>query len=233
MKYLVIIPAYNEENTIKELIHEIEKISECDVVVINDDSNDNTLNEAKNTNANVINLINNLGIGGAVQTGYKYALEKNYDYAFQIDGDGQHSPRYINEMIKKMNEENLDMLIGSRFVNRTNYKQTFFRTIGGKWISFIIKVLSKKKIYDPLSGYRLVNRKVISEFAKEYPYDYPEPETNLKLILKGYRVEEFSVEMKKREHGSSFVTPFTAIWYMIKVTLALIIQKINCRRRGK
>lgn len=122
------------------------------------------MEESKKTGAVVIDSIKNLGIGGAVQTGYKYAYYNNYDYAFQIDGDGQHNPKYIEKMILQMEEENVDILIGSRFCNKTSYKQTFFRKFGGNIISNLIKILSGKKIYDPLSGYRLVNEKIIKNF---------------------------------------------------------------------
>ena len=233
MKSIAIIPAYNEEKTIKKVIEEILEQNICDVIVINDGSKDNTANEAKKTNAILINLTNNLGIGGAVQTGYKYARLHDYDYAFQVDGDGQHDPKYIKDMLKTIEEKNVDILIGSRFVNKSEYKQTFFRKIGGNWISALIKILTKQKIYDPLSGYRLVNKKVIQEFANKYPCDYPEPETNLQMILKGYKIEEFPMNMKQREFGNSFVTPITAIWYMIKVTVALIIERVNIGGKRK
>ena len=233
MKSIAIIPAYNEEKTIKKVIEEILEQNICDVIAINDGSKDNTANEAKKTNAILVNLTNNLGIGGAVQTGYKYARLHDYDYAFQVDGDGQHDPKYIKDMLKTIEEKNVDILIGSRFVNKSEYKQTFFRKIGGNWISALIKILTKQKIYDPLSGYRLVNKKVIQEFANQYPCDYPEPETNLQMILKGYKIEEFPMNMKQREFGNSFVTPITAIWYMIKVTVALIIERVNIGGKRK
>lgn len=233
MKAIVIVPAYNEEKSIENVVKEIQKLEICDVVVINDCSKDNTSQIAKEAGANVVNLVNNLGIGGAVQTGYKYALEKDYDYAVQIDGDGQHNPVYIKEMLEIANKNNADIVIGSRFIEKTGYKQTFLRKIGGDFISWLIKALSGKKIYDPLSGYRLVNRKVIEEFAKEYPYDYPEPETNLSMTLKGYKIEEVTMEMRQREFGSSFITPFTAIWYMIKVSIALIIERIVGGKKKK
>lgn len=233
MKTIVIVPAFNEEKSIENVVKEIQKLQICDVVVINDCSKDNTSKIAKSAGANVADLVNNLGIGGAVQTGYKYALENNYEYAVQIDGDGQHDPKYIKEMLKIAQTTNADIVIGSRFIQKTEYKQTFLRKIGGDFISWLIKVLSGKKIYDPLSGYRLVNRKIIEEFAKEYPYDYPEPETNLSMTLSGYKIEEIPMEMRQREYGSSFITPFTAVWYMIKVSIALIIEKMVGGKKKK
>lgn len=145
MKTIVIVPAYNEEKSIENVVKEIQKLEICDVVVINDCSKDNTSQIAKEAGANVVNLVNNLGIGGAVQTGYKYALENDYDYAVQIDGDGQHNPVYIKEMLEIANKNNADIVIGSRFIEKTGYKQTFLRKIGGDFISWLIKALSGKK----------------------------------------------------------------------------------------
>lgn len=228
MKCLAIIPAYNEGKSISDVIKKINKMAKFDVLVVNDGSIDDTSSKAREAGADfVVDSINNLGIGGAVQTGYKFAYYNNYDYAVQIDGDGQHDPSYLTDMLNLVMNENIDILIGSRFIAKTKYKQTFFRKIGGKFISLVIKIMSKKKIYDPLSGFRLVNRKVIEEFAKNYPTDYPEAETNLKMLLQKCKIEEYSMEMKKRESGHSFVTPFTAIWYMIKVSIALIIVRVR------
>lgn len=227
MKCLAIVPAYNEEKSIYDVVTKIKEMNICDVVVINDGSRDNTSSEARRAGATVIDSIQNLGIGGAVQTGYKYAFYNDYDCAFQVDGDGQHDPKYIKDMIEEMSKTNVDILIGSRFVAQTSYRQTALRKIGGNFISFVIKVLSGKRIWDPLSGYRLINKSVIKEFAKKYPTDYPEPETNLAMLLKGYKIEEMPMEMKQREHGKSFVTPVTAVWYMIKVSIALVIVKIR------
>lgn len=199
-KVLIIVPAYNEEEAIKKTVENIKKHNEdCDVIVINDGSIDNTLKEAQKTNAIVIDLPSNLGIGGAVQTGYRYALKNGYDIAIQVDGDGQHNPIYISEMVKLISEENYDMVIGSRFINKTGYKQTFFRMLGINILSLIIKLLTGKKIYDTTSGFRAVNKKIIKYFANNYPYDYPEPDTNMQMILKGMNIKEIPVKMNKRE----------------------------------
>lgn len=228
MNSLIIIPAYNEQDSIKEVIENIySKVDKCDVVVINDGSKDNTSSEARKTNAVVIDLPNNLGIGGAVQTGYLYAYKNNYDIAIQVDADGQHDPKYIPYMIKLIEEKQADMIIGSRFIEKTSYNQTLFRMIGIKMTSGIIKMLTGKKIYDTTSGFRAINKSIIKEFANNYPYDYPEPTTNMEAILKNKNIKEISVEMKKRETGVSFVTPIKSIKYMLKVTLALFLMKIK------
>ena len=212
MKNLVIIPAYNEEKSIKNVVNDIyKKTTECDVIVINDGSKDNTLEVAKKTNATVINLPNNLGIGGAVQTGYLYAYKNNYDIAIQVDADGQHDPKYIPQMVETIKNGQADMVIGSRFVEKTKYKQTFFRMLGINMTSGIIKILTGKKIYDTTSGFRAINKDIIKSFAKNYPYDYPEPCTNMEMILKSKTIKEIPVEMNKRETGISSISPLKSV----------------------
>lgn len=228
MKTIVIIPAYNEEENIKKVVESIYDLKiDLDVLVVNDGSTDNTSKEANNTNAIVINLPNNLGIGGGVQTGYLYALKNNYDIAIQLDGDGQHNPKDIIRMLEKIENEKYDMVIGSRFITKTNYKQTIFRMAGIRIVSFIIKMMTGKKIYDTTSGYRAINKDIIREFSMNYPYDYPEPETNMRMIMKNKKIIEIPVEMRKRIAGKSFVTPLKSIKYMIKVALSLFILKLK------
>ena len=228
MNTLVIIPAYNEQDSIKKVVEDVYSHNDnCDIVVVNDGSSDNTSIEAKKTKAIVIDLPNNLGIGGAVQTGYLYAQKNNYDIAIQVDADGQHNPKYIPEMIKIIENGQADMVIGSRFIQKTSYQQTFFRMIGIKITSGIIKLLTGKKICDTTSGFRAINRSIIEMFANKYPYDYPEPTTNMEAILRNKDIIEIPVEMNKRETGVSFVTPIKSIKYMLKVTLALFLMKIK------
>lgn len=234
-KVLIIIPAYNEqdciENVVMKIKSEIEKDKNINICIVNDGSTDKTLEKIINLenedNIVVLNLINNLGIGGAVQTGYRYAYYNDYDIAIQIDGDGQHDPKYIFDMIKLLEEDKCDMVIGSRFCDKTKYKQTFMRMFGSNILSFIIKILSGKKIYDVTSGYRGVNKKIIKRFYKEYPYDYPETCTNLSLELSKKRIVEIPVEMNKRETGVSSISPIKAVSFMIKVILTLIITKFR------
>lgn len=227
-KTLIIIPAYNESESIEKTVNSVydEQIENCDVIVINDGSKDNTLEVAKRTNARVIDLPNNLGIGGAVQTGYLYALENDYDIAIQIDGDGQHNTKYIRNVIDQIKEGN-DLVIGSRFVEKTNYNQTFMRMLGNNIISFTIKLLTGRKICDTTSGYRGANKNIIEEFAKSYPYDYPEPCTNMRILKEGYKVKEIPVMMKNRETGVSSISPSKAAIYMIKVTLAILLMGLK------
>lgn len=225
-KVLVIIPAYNEEAAIEKTCKKVLK-EKVDCIVINDCSSDDTERKAFQVTSNVISLSNNLGIGGAVQTGYIYAYKNHYDIAIQLDGDGQHNPKYIPELVKKI-EEGYDMVIGSRFISDTAYDQTFFRMLGIKIIRNIIKLFSGKTIMDPTSGFRAVNKDIIKQFAIDYPYDYPEPITNLQILKnKRYKVLEISTKMNQRETGTSSITAFKSIYYMVKVTLALFIELLR------
>lgn len=228
MKILVIIPAYNEEESIKDVINNIyEKYEDIDVVVINDGSKDNTSIKAKETKATVIDLPCNLGIGGAVQTGYLYASRNNYDIAIQIDADGQHDSSYIKHMVEIIKNGQANMVIGSRFIEDTGYKQTFARMLGIRINSGIIKLLTKKKIYDTTSGFRAVDKEIIESFSKDYPYDYPEPCTNMQMVLKGKKIEEIPVKMYNRTTGVSSISPLKSIKYMLKVTLSLFLMKLK------
>lgn len=236
MKVLLIIPAYNEEENIARVCKEIEeKAQGIDYIVINDGSKDNTLNILQENKLNHINLIHNLGIGGAVQTGYKYAYQNGYDIAIQFDGDGQHDIQYVPNICQKIIDGQADMVIGSRYLDKSEskFQSTFMRRFGGTIISFFIKVCTKKKITDPTSGFRAANSKVIEEFAKDYPTEYPEPESTVCLLAKGYKVEEVPVSMKERQGGTSSIRFLKTADYMIKVILAIIIDSINLRKKRR
>lgn len=232
MKVLVIIPAYNEELNIKNTVDNLKKVIKkskynIDYVVINDGSTDNTLKVCNDNKFNVINLIENLGIGGAVQTGYKYALENNYDIAIQFDGDGQHDENYIEDLIKSIESGN-DFVIGSRFIKKlSNFTSTKSRQLGIKIISSIIKFTTKKKIYDTTSGFRAGNRKVIEIFSKYYPQEYPEPESVVVLLLNGLKVDEIPVNMRERKYGHSSIYLHKNIYYMISVCLSIIFTRLE------
>ena len=226
MKILVIIPAYNEEKSISKFIMDIynQKIKDLDILVINDASSDNTKFEAQKLGVNVVDLPINLGIGGAVQTGYIYAYNNNYDVAIQFDGDGQHMAKYLKDMIKTIINENYDMVVGSRFINNSNYKPSIYRKLGINFFSSLVSILGRKKVFDTTSGYRAVNNSVIKEFVEYYSKDYPEVETLSYIIRKGFKVKEIPVEINYRESGKSSITPLKSIYYMLKVTFATIIS---------
>ena len=228
MKKLVIIPAYNESESIVNTVRNIQKKApEFDYIVINDCSKDATLEVLKENNINHLNLPVNLGIGGAVQTGYKYALEKGYDVAVQVDGDGQHDPSYLNKLVEAMISQQADMIIGSRFIENQGFQSTFMRRIGISYFTKMIKILTGKTITDPTSGFRMANREVIKIFSKEYPRDYPEPESIVAVLKRKKKVQEIPVIMRARAGGVSSISPLNSIYYMVKVTIAILIERIR------
>lgn len=236
MKILLVIPAYNEQENILSTVKKIEDYSkEIDYIVINDGSTDNTEKILVENKINHIKLVNNLGIGGAVQTGYKYAYENNYDIAIQFDGDGQHDVNFIPQICEPLINGQADMCIGTRYLDKSasKFQSTFMRRLGAKIITIFIRIFTGKKITDPTSGFRAVNKNVIEEFSKNYPTEYPEPESTVSLLVNGYRVQEAPVSMNERSGGVSSIRFFKTVDYMIKVVLAIIIDSISFRRRRK
>ena len=228
-RILLIIPAYNEEENILKTCETIKKCNkDLDYIVINDGSKDRTGEICKKHNLNHIDLVHNLGIGGAVQTGYKYALEHDYDIAVQFDGDGQHDVNYVEDITKPIIEGKADFVIGSRFVKElSEFKSTGARRLGIKIISFFIKLFTATKIADTTSGFRAVNKKIIAEFAQNYPTEYPEPVSTTELLKKGYKVEEVAVKMNEREGGVSSIRAWKNAYYMINVVLSIFIVSIR------
>lgn len=228
LKRLIIIPAYNEAENIVKTVEAIkEKAKGFDYIIINDCSTDRMKNICEENGYNVINLPINLGIGGSVQTGYKYAYNHDYDIAVQVDGDGQHDPEFLNKMADYLIKHNLDMVIGSRFIECEGFQSSKLRRIGIIFFSKLIKILTRVEITDPTSGLRMVGKNVISLFAQDYPRDYPEPESVVAVIRRNMRVEEIPVVMKEREGGVSSISMKKSVYYMIKVTLAILIEWIR------
>ena len=227
-KRLVIIPAYNEEGCIVDTVRDIQQNAPSfDHVVINDCSRDDTQRLLEENHINHVNLPINTGIGGAVQTGYLYAKRYGYGVAIQVDGDGQHDAQFLEKMADIIEEENLDMLIGSRFIEKEGFQSSLLRRFGIRYFTALIKLLTGKTITDPTSGMRMVNRRVIEYFAEEYPKDYPEPETVVTILKRGMSVREIPVEMKARQAGVSSISPKRSIYYMIKVSLAVFMAAIE------
>lgn len=228
LKKLIIIPAYNEEANIKKTIDAIKRnAKEFDYVIINDCSTDRTREICETYGYNVVNLPINLGIGGAVQTGYKYAYQYGYDMAVQVDGDGQHDPEFLNTMAEYMEKNHVDMVIGSRFIEKKGFQSSAARRMGIKFFSWLIKLLTGERITDPTSGLRMVGRNVIDIFSRDYPKDYPEPESVVAVLRKKMTVREIPVIMHEREGGVSSISPKKSIYYMVKVTLAILIERIR------
>lgn len=225
MKKLIIIPAYNEEACIEKTVENIKRSAPSfDYIIINDCSGDRTKEICENNQFQYINLSVNLGIGGAVQTGYIYALENHYDVAVQVDGDGQHDAAFLNEMAAFMEKNQANMVIGSRFIEKKGFQSSGLRRMGIKFFTGLIKILTGRTITDPTSGLRMVDRGIIKMFAENYPKDYPEPETVVAVIRKNMKVKEIPVVMKERQGGVSSISPKKSVYYMIKVSLAIIIE---------
>lgn len=228
IKSIVIIPAYNEEKSIVKTVQDIcEHAPEFDYVIINDCSMDHTLSVCREQNLHVLNLPVNLGIGGAVQTGFLYAYKNGYDYAIQFDGDGQHDAQYLQEMRDYMIEQNADMLIGSRFLEKEGFQSTGMRRFGIRYFSALIKLFTGQRITDPTSGMRMINRDILAMYSESYPKDYPEPESVVAIINSGKKVMEYPVVMRKRMEGTSSISPLKSIYYMIKVSLAIFFEMLR------
>jgi hypothetical protein len=222
---LVIIPAYNEEGSVEKVVEEVHThIPQVEVLVVNDGSTDKTLERARTAGVNVLDLPFNLGIGGAMQAGYKFALEKKYDIAIQVDGDGQHDPKEIPKLLQVLEEKEVDMVIGSRFIGDSEFKSSMMRRVGISIFSRVISLIVGQKITDPTSGFRAANRRAIQLFAFDYPQDYPEPEVLVLLHQCGLKMAEVPILMNERYSGESSITKLRSIYYMVKVLLAIFVD---------
>ena len=218
MKTLIIIPAFNEEESILPLIKDIKRYK-YDYLVINDCSTDATQYVLDNNKISHLDLPINVGIAGVTQIGFKYAYDHDYDCVVCIDGDGQHLPEYIGDMLKEI-ENGSDYVVGSRFVSEE--KPVSARMMGSRLLCFLIKLKTGKTVYDPTSGMRALGKKVIEEFANSMNF-YAEPDALCHLLHKGYNIKEVQVTMKDRETGVSyFHNPFKSIYYMLAVSLSII-----------
>ena len=228
MKKLVIIPAFNEEGNLEKTVKDIkDNAPDFDYVIINDCSTDKTLEMCRRHGFSYLNLPVNLGIGGAVQTGYRYAYYHGYDIAVQFYGDGQHSAAHLEDMVTTLIDTESDMVIGSRFIEKEGFQSSGLRRIGIKYFTGLIKLLTGKKITDPTSGMRMVNKKLLEKFTDEYPKDYPEPESVVTILSEKYKVTEIPVVMNAREEGVSSISLKNSVYYMIKVSFAILIARMK------
>ena len=234
-KVLLIIPAYNEAKNIESVVNNIiQNYPQYDYLIVNDGSRDNTAEICEKNHYNYISLPLNLGIGGAVQTGYLYALKNNYSIAIQIDGDGQHDIRYVEKIIEPLLKGEADIAIGSRFITKEGFQSSASRRLGIQILSKLILLLCFKNVKDVTSGFRAVNQRFIKIYAENYPNDYPEPEAIVIALVHGGKIKEIPVVMLERENGTSSINFRKSIYYMIKVTLAIVISRISFgARRGK
>jgi glycosyltransferase involved in cell wall biosynthesis len=237
MRCLIIIPAYNESLSIESLINDIKSKAHYedvvfDYIIINDGSRDNTKDICRLNNFNVATHAVNLGIGSAVQTGYMYAKNHNYDIAIQMDGDGQHLPEYLPALVQPILNGDADFVIGSRFMGLNSFRSSFARRMGIKLICFVIGCCVNQWVTDSTSGFRAVNKKGIALFSMSYAKDYPEPESIVRASVNGLRICEVPVEMRERMSGISSINFARSVYYIIKVTLALLITKLESRQLG-
>ncbi len=224
-KILVLIPAYNEQSSVGAVIDEIRlSLPACDVVVINDGSKDRTAEVVREKKAFLLEHDINLGIGATVQTGLKFARERGYQIAVQVDGDGQHDPNDLPRLIAPIIRDETDIVIGSRFLGPSVFVSSLPRRVGIFFFSCLNFALTGKWITDPTSGFRAMNRKVIEFFAGHYPNDYPEPEVLVTLYKVGSRISEVPVTMKARQAGISSISFRRAFYYMFKVTFSMVVE---------
>lgn len=231
MKALVIIPAYNEEDNILNTIADLEKYAgNMDYIVVNDCSRDHTKTILCEKNKSYLDLPINLGIGGGVQTGYRYAMENGYDIAIQFDGDGQHMAEYLEKLIEPIVNDQADVTIGSRFIEKAGFQSSAARRLGINILSGLIHVLCGVKVLDVTSGMRAVNKKMIALYANDYAQDYPEPEAILTAGMAGARIREIAVQMRERQNGVSSINLAKSVYYMIKVSIALVLSRLTGKK---
>lgn len=231
VKIAVVIPAYNEEESIATVVATVNSVSTPEVimipVVVNDCSKDKTKNILAQLNCIALNLPINLGIGGAVQTGIKYAFDNGFDYAVQIDGDGQHPAQRIPDLMLELRKNKWDVVIGSRFINNEGFQSTLLRRTGIMYFQWLLKLITGERVTDPTSGMRLMNRKTMELLYDYYPDEYPEPEALIIYNRSGLKFGEMPVQMIERQGGQSSIQGLGTIYYMFKVTIAIIFTYLR------
>jgi glycosyltransferase involved in cell wall biosynthesis len=224
LRRLAIVPAYNEVEAIETVIGELRSFDpELEIVVVDDGSQDGTAARAEELGVAVVRLPFNIGIGGAMQTGYQYARDRRFDLAIQVDGDGQHDPKEIAQLVEPILRGEADMAVGTRFAGERRYRPPFARRIGIQLFARVVSLIVRQRVTDTTSGFRAVNKKGIALFASDYPHDYPEVETTVLVHRHRLRMTEVPVAMRTRASGRSSITLFQSIYYMLKVSLALIV----------
>lgn len=231
-----VIPAYNEEAAISGVIDEIHAVAKSSgmviiPVIVNDCSRDETGSIIDTLDCVALHLPVNLGIGGAVQTGFRYAFENDFDFAVQVDGDGQHPAEKIPELCRIMAEKNWDVAIGSRFLMREGFQSTAMRRAGITWFKRLNRLLTGVTVNDSTSGFRMLNRKALDVVCDDYPDEYPEPEAIVLYARKKLVIGEVPVQMRERQGGVSSITSLRAVYYMWKVSLAVIFTYIRLKSK--
>ena len=225
---VIIIPAYHEAGRIGQTILGIRKHTDIPIVVINDGSKDNTAAEAEEAGATVIALPFNLGYGGALQTGFKYALRKGYTLVVQMDADGQHDPAYILPLLEDVRSDKVDVAIGSRFLGRGDYRTTIFKRTGMVFLSVIASAITRQKITDPTSGFQALNKKAMEFYATEvYPMDFPDADVLVMLYRKGIRFWEVPVRMNQSTKGKTMHSGIVPLYYLFKMVLSIFVTLLR------
>jgi glycosyltransferase involved in cell wall biosynthesis len=229
MRVLIVVPALNEESGLPPLLTELRAVAQrdhfsADIVVIDDASTDRTAEVAREHGARVVRLCRNLGIGGAVQTGLRLALREGFDCAVQMDGDGQHPPGELRKLLAVIDTPAApDIVVGSRYLHGEGFQSTLPRRMGSGWLAWVLRLVTRQRTTDPTSGYRVYGRRALKLFNWSYPHDYPEPEALVLAKVAGLRVVEVPVVMKERQGGASSISILHAPYYMLKVTVAILL----------
>jgi hypothetical protein len=223
MRVLAIVPAFNEARSLPAVVEGLRRTELCDVCVVDDGSADGTRAVARRAGALVLACPVNLGIGGAVQTGYLWARDHDYDVAVQVDGDGQHDPAFLPALLAPMREDRADLCVGSRFLEEGGFRSSALRRSGIRYLSWFLRVRTGVRVTDPTSGFRAAGRRAIELFARSYPSDYPEPESVAVATRAGLRVLEVPVRMRERSHGASSIDAARTMYYAVKVSVALVL----------
>ncbi len=228
MRVLAIIPAYNEARSLPAVVAALRAAApDADVCVVDDGSTDATAEVARRLGATVLSLPVNLGIGGAVQTGFLWAAEHGYDLAVQVDGDGQHDPAQVERLLAPIGEGRADLVVGSRFLEPGGFRSTWLRRAGIRYLSWFLRLRCGARVTDATSGFRAASRRALELFARSYPSDYPEPESIAVAQRQGLRVLEVPIRMSSRRHGASSITPLRTLYYLLKVSLALVLLPVR------
>jgi len=224
LRRIAIVPAYNEERNVGRVIDELRAFDPgLDVVVVSDGSTDRTAEVAAARGAHVIRLPFNLGIGGAVQTGFRHAWEEGYELAVRLDGDGQHDPAQLARVLEPVLDGEADIVVGSRFASGPGYTSSSARRVGIRVLAWVVSLIARQRVTDSTSGFQALNRRAIRLFAGDYPHDYPEVEGLVMVIRHRLRLREVPVTMRAREHGQSSIGALASVYYMAKVLLALFV----------
>lgn len=224
VRRIAVVPARNEEGTVSDVVEQIRAFDpDMEVVVIDDGSADRTAAVAAAAGARVVRLPFNLGIGGAVQTGFRFALENGFDLAVRLDGDGQHDPGELPGLLEPLLADEADIVVGSRFTGEGDYRPPFARRLGIRLFAGVVSRVVGQRVTDTTSGFQALNRRAIALFAADYPHDYPEVEATVMVFKHRLRLKEVPVAMREREAGDSSITPLRSVYYMLKVSLALFV----------